>query len=238
MRLWLLLLIAGWATSSQAGLTFYSNQLAFNNATAGMFFETETFEGYAAGLLGDDIEHAFNGFTAKSVETAGAGGGALGSTAFYVSPGFSAAGLSPFTTSTHLGWTEEIDTPLVKLTGDADFGPSVTLKFNQPVNAASFLFLDNDQSDQYELSIDGTNIGSQFPNGLAKKVLFFGIVDDTGTFSELTFTPETSGAGGFVDTFGIDNVSFSSNVTVPEPTTALSFLAITTSVCLYRRRRV
>ena len=223
-------------TQSQAGIMVFTDQAAFNAATSGLTFGSEDFSSSTPALLPDNTAVGFNGFTATSTEVGG-------TSAFYVAPDdFAGAQHAPFTSSQHLGWAESVSTSEFRFIGSTGEGPTISLDFDSPVNAASFQFLDSDNTDEYTLSIDGVSVPT-FPSTIDNSfdgAFFFGIFDDTGTFSNLTFAAPVPSTGGFVEEFGIDNIQFSnagSPDVVPEPTSLAIFLGVAISAIPVRRRR-
>ena len=105
--------------------------------------------------------------------------------------------------------------------GRAVGGPTITFDFDSPINSFGVNFTDfgdfvNPGTLSYSLD-GGTPVvfaSSPLANG---NQLFFGVIDDMNSFSQVAFTSTASGDG-----FGFDEVRF--GVTeVPEPTSLLAF---------------
>jgi hypothetical protein len=223
--------VAALQQNVDAGLITYTNESSFAAATAGLTFASQDFTSATPGALSKNTAHDFGGFSASAVDNTTGSNNMI----FYIAPAtFSGAQHSPFTNSQHLGWAE--DPP--GLGNGIPFGPTVTIQFDAPQTAVSFLFLDSDSTDEYRLSVNGTNV--VFPSNSTSfdGAFFFGLVNTTDFISTLVFSADDTSPGGVVEEFGIDNLRFSSASTVPEPMSvtiwSLGILGLTTGA---RRRR-
>lgn len=223
--------VAATTNVSNAAIITFNTPGAFNAATSGLTFTSENFTTATPGLLSFGTSHGFNGFSASAVNSANS------DMAFYVAPNpFSGAQHAPFTSSQYLGWSE--DHP--QKNGSGTFGPTVTITFDDPQSAVAFDFLDSDFSDEYRLFVDGVEV--PFPSATNTSLdnnIFFGLVDNMGTFTTLRFTEQGTSPGGFVEEFGVDNIRFAA-APVPEPASIAVWSVLLLTVVgatFYMRRR-
>ncbi|MEZ6135345.1 MAG: hypothetical protein R3C53_10590 [Pirellulaceae bacterium] len=203
--------LAAMQQTVDAGLITYTDQSSFAAATAGLTFASQDFSSATSGALSKNTAHDFGGFSATAVDNTTGSNNMV----FYIAPAsFSGAQYSPFTNSQHLGWAE--DPPGIG-NGSGQYGPTVTIQFDAPQTAVSFLFLDSDVTDEYRLSVDGVNVAFPSNSSSFRGAFFFGLINSTDSISTLVFSADNTSPGGVVEEFGIDDLRFSLANTVPEP---------------------
>lgn len=219
------LLGAAFAVSSagaNAALVTYTDETTFD-AAVGSLSAIENFDSATAGLIAQSGA-TFGGLTVSWENGSGSNMSVFVTDNDYSS--FDSEVPAPFSTSQHLGWAEDSE----YLNGSGTLGPTITLTFAQAQSAVGFFIYDTDGTDEYLLDVDGVNVAFPLASSFSGST-FFGVQDTTSTFTTLTLT--STSPGGFVETFGIDNISYSE---VSEPST-LALLALGLFGAGYRLRK-
>ena len=192
------LLLIALTSSAQAAFVTYTDRASFQAALG--TFQTETFNSSAVQTFGNPFNvSGFNGFSLS---------GSTGGDNIGIRTGSTAGNIDG---TQFLGWQQ----------GNGGLGPVINFNLSQPVNGFGFDWTDTDPTDEYELSIDGTNFfNPPFSSGTGRG--FFGVISDSGPFTTATIRNATGqGPGGFINPFGVDNVTTSSASvivsTVPAP---------------------
>ncbi len=224
--------VLGLQGESRAAFTVYTNRALFNAAAGSI--ETTTFNASSPQILASPATGAFSQ-PFGNVTLSGNSNGDYIAIAAGTNPG-NIDGTNFFYFSQRNPTTGSYD-------GNGGTGPTFTYSFAVPSVAFGFDYVDTDFSDSYNFTVNGTAfsnppfVNSGTNGGVGSG--FFGIVATGETFSSATFVQ--TAAGGIVDPFGIDNVSFTTQpiggILTPAPASIVVFAAIGLSGLATRRLR-